>query len=200
MKNENTEIIFIPKTKLFSATLGASNHSKEDREENDYYATEPKALEVLLEKEQFNNVWENACGQGHLSRVLEKNNILGKSSDLIDRGYGEVIDFLDYKDKYDGDIITNPPYSLAEKFILKSLDVIPSGNKVAMFFKIQFLEGVKRKKLFENFPPKIIYIFSGRVVCAKNGDFEKYGKKSLAFIWIVWEKGFTGNTIIKWIN
>ena len=58
---------------MFS-TVGASNHSVKEREQNDYYATDPVALELLLQKEQFSkNVWECACGEGHLSRVLEKN-------------------------------------------------------------------------------------------------------------------------------
>lgn len=45
-------------------TLGASNHSMGEREENDYYATEPKAVELLLEKEKFSRVWECASGGG----------------------------------------------------------------------------------------------------------------------------------------
>lgn len=66
-------------------SLGASNHTLEDRQENDYYATEPKAIELLLKMEDFNNVLEPACGEGHLSEILIKNNIHGKSCDLIDR-------------------------------------------------------------------------------------------------------------------
>jgi hypothetical protein len=44
-------------------SLGASSHAQEERETHDYYATEPKALELLLELETFsNNIWECACG------------------------------------------------------------------------------------------------------------------------------------------
>ena len=70
-------------------TLGASNHTDKERQVNDYYATEPKAMEILLEVETFNkDIWECACGEGHLSEVLIKygHNVL--STDLIDRGYG----------------------------------------------------------------------------------------------------------------
>ena len=35
------------------AVLGASNHSSLTREANDYYATDPKAVELLLEKEMI---------------------------------------------------------------------------------------------------------------------------------------------------
>lgn len=54
------------------ACLGASNHTERIREENDYYATEPKAVEELLKVESFSPcVWECACGEGHISKVLE---------------------------------------------------------------------------------------------------------------------------------
>lgn len=74
-----------------------------------------------------------------------------------------------------------------------------TGNKVAMFLKLTFLEGQKRKKFFEKYPPKVVYIYSKRKNCAKNGDFDKYPSSAIAYAWYVWEKGFKGETIIKWI-
>lgn len=54
-------------------TLAASNHSSSEREKNDFYATDPKAIDLLLEKEKFSDlIWEPACGQGHLSKRLEQ--------------------------------------------------------------------------------------------------------------------------------
>lgn len=45
--------------------LGASNHTEKERQKNDYYATEPHATELLLEKERFSsNIWECACVGG----------------------------------------------------------------------------------------------------------------------------------------
>lgn len=187
-------------------TLGASNHTSENREENDYYATDPKAGILLLELEKFsNNIWECACGEGHLSRVFEENGYNVKSTDLIDRGFGVTgVDFLsDDNKEFNGDIITNPPYKYAKEFIEKSLEIIPDGNKVAMFLKIQFLEGKARKKLFISNPPKTIYVSSSRLLCAKNGDFEKMisgGGSAVAYAWYVWEKGFDGVTQLKWFN
>ena len=53
--------------------LGASNHCDDEREENDYYATDPKAIDMLLSKETFNkNIWESAAGGGHLSKRLKE--------------------------------------------------------------------------------------------------------------------------------
>lgn len=186
-------------------TLGASNHTDKERQSEDYYATEPKAVELLCQLETFNEwIWENACGEGHLSKELIKQGYQVYSSDLIDRGYGmSPIDFLQYDKTWHGDIITNPPYKFAQEFIEKALQIIPEGNKVAMFLKIQFLEGKGRKKLFLSQPPKTVYVSSSRLLCAKNAEFEKMiagGGSAVAYAWYVWQKGFNGTTELKWFN
>lgn len=182
------------------ATLGASNHSKGEREVNDYYATEPKAVELLLEKEKFSSIiLEPSCGEGHISQVLLNNGYAVKSSDLINRGFGEVKDFFEV-DEFCGDIITNPPYKVALDFVKHSLDIIPEGNKVAMFLKLQFLEGKARKEFYKENPPKKIYVASGRLNCAKNGKFEEFKSSAVAYAWFVWEKGYQGSPEIDWIN
>jgi hypothetical protein len=102
-----------------------------------------------------------------------------------------------------GDIVTNPPYRLATEFIYKALSIIREGNKVAMFLKLQFMEGKERKHLFTNFPPKTIYVSSSRILCAKNAEFERMragGGSAVAYAWYVWVKGYKGPTTIKWIN
>ena len=192
-------------------TLGASNHTDKDREQHDYYATDPRAAKLLLELETFDNVLEPACGEGHLSKVFINSGISVTSSDLINRGYGTQKNFFDYKE-WNGDIITNPPYKYAQPFVEHALKIIPEGNKVAMFLKLQFLEGKKRKKLFVSNPPKTLYVSSSRLLCAKNGKFAPIvnGKRvpteglmsnsAVAFGWFVWQKGCKDNTIIKWFN
>lgn len=183
---------------------GASNHSVDERQHHDYYATEPRAVEILLEHEKFNHeIWEPACGEGHISKVLEAAGYDVYSSDLINRGYGdpEPFDFLkDSLDDFDGDIITNPPYKYALDFCQTALDTVKVGHKVAMFLKLTFLEGKGRKDFFKKNPPKTVYVFSGRMNCAKNGDFETQVSSAVAYAWYVWEKGFHGDPVIKWVN
>lgn len=192
-------------SKSVHSVLGASNHSLKERETNDYYATEPKAAELLLEVEDFApNIWECACGECHLSKVFETHGYNVKSTDLIyrDGGMSETFDFLTESkpDSWNGSIITNPPYKYAYEFVEKALDTVTEGNKVAMFLKLQFLEGKKRRKLFDNTPPQTIYVSSSRLLCAKNGDFESTTSSAVAYAWYVWQKGYKGNTIVKWIN
>ncbi len=182
--------------------LGATNHAREIREEHDYYATDPIAGKLLLEVEpDLNNIWECACGAGHLAKVFDEAGKLGKASDLINRGYGIVEDFLSNTQLYhNGDIVTNPPYKLAQSFVEHALNKVDNGRKVCMFLKVLFLESQSRKKLFTLYPPKIIYISSSRINCAKNGDFKTYNSSAIAYAWFVWIKGYEGETVIQWIN
>lgn len=194
---------WIGDTNSVFATLGASNHIEEQRERHDYYATDPKAMELLLEMERFNNnIWESACGEGHLSEVLVKNGYNVKSTDLIDRGYGiGGVDFLkDEFEIFNGDIITNPPYKYAKQFIEKALSIIPKGNRVVMFLKLTFMESKGRKQMFIDNPPKVIYVSSSRLLCVKNGDFSKKESSAVAYAWYIWENGYKGDTVIKWFN
>lgn len=186
------------------STIGASNHSQAEREPNDFYATEPKALELLLEIEQFDDyIWECACGAGHLSKVLRNHGYMVRSTDLYDRGYGESgVNFLGTHERFNGDIITNPPYRYALQFVEHALNVVCEGNRVAMFLKLTFLETKARKELFKKYPPKYIYVSSSRLSCAMGGDFEKFKDKSkaIAYAWFIWEKGYTGESIVRWFN
>ena len=203
----NKEKDWIGNSKSVYTTLGASNHTEDEREQHDYYATDPIAIDVLIndgESEINHNVWECACGEGHLAKRLSDYGYNVTATDLIDRGFGTGdVNFLEINTIFNGDIVTNPPYKYAVKFIEHALDIIPTGNKVFMFLKLQFLEGKSRKELFKKYPPKCIYVSSSRILCAKNGDFEgmkKSGGSAVAYAWYEWEKGYTGDTIIKWVN
>jgi hypothetical protein len=188
------------RTTVFS-TIGASSHSKDEREKHDYYATHPSAAKMLLELEDFDNILEPSCGEGHLAKEFIKAGKTVTCSDLIDRDYGQVKDFYSYTD-WSGDIVTNPPYKYAKQFVEHSLEIIKPGRKVIMFLKITFLESKGRKELFIDNPPKTIYISSSRIPCAKNGDFDnkKNNSSAVAYAWYVWEKGYKQDPIIKWFN
>lgn len=188
------------------AQLGASNHSETERESNDFYATDPKSLEIFLKALDRDNIklhkdiWECACGQGHLSKVLESKGYNVWSTDLIDRGYNKHdINFLRTNIVWLGDILTNPPYKYAKEFVEHSLYLLNKGCYCVMFLKIQFLEGKDRRKLFDKYPPKYVYVNSARQLCYLNGDMENKISSATCYCWFVWEKGFKGEPIIRWI-
>jgi hypothetical protein len=190
-------------------TIGASNHFESDRQIEDFYATLPRATILLLENENFKKtILEPCVGQGHIASILKDHAYNVICQDIIDRGYSQtqVINFFDMTYN-SNDIITNPPYGLATKFVQHALTISTNGCKIACLLKLTFLEGKTRKKLFMTHPPKYVYVFSSRIGCTKDGKFkvdkttgELYVGSTIAYAWFVWEKGYTGNTIIKRIN
>lgn len=72
-----------------------------------------------------------------------------------------------------------------------------------MFLKTSFLEGkIRKEKIYDINPPAYIFQYSGRMVCAKNGDFAKMKKvgSAVAYAMYVWNKHNKGKqTLLKWI-
>ena len=124
-----------------------------------------------------------------------------RCTDIKDRGCPniEIKDFLQTKEN-DRDIITNPPYKYAKEFVEHALEISPNGTRVAMLLKLIFLEGKGRRALFKRYPPKYIYVFSERILCALGGDFTKQYHSAMCYAWFVWEKGFNGEPIVRWLD
>lgn len=171
--------------------------TSEGRPEHDYYPTPPEATLALLDAEKFvGTIWEPACGEGHISKVLIDYGYKVRSTDLIDRGYGDGgQDFLKSFDMCEN-IITNPPYNIAQEFVEHAL--ARTTGKVAMLCKLQFLEGAKRKKMFERTPLEHVLVFSKRIKMSRNG-VDQYSSSMIAFAWFVWNHKYDGEPTIRWI-
>jgi len=179
-------------------SIVGSSRNNGEREKDDFYPTPKYAVEELLKREVFNgNIWECACGEGDISEVFLKNGFDVKSTDLIDRGFGEVGNFFETNFIADN-IVTNPPYKHALEFVNEAKK--KSNRKIAMFLKTVFLESEKRRPMFEDkeFPLKTVYQFSKRVTLYKNGVKMK-NSGMIAYAWYVWEKGYCGKPTIEWI-
>ena len=190
----------------------AGGNPENGRVENDYYATNPKAVEMLLMNYPFHaaTILEPCVGGGHIANAINNffaNQRVITGLDLIDRGYPNTIvqDFLTWETdrKFEG-IITNPPFSLAQEFIEKGMELLTDDGQMAMFLKIQFLEGAKRKEFFEKYPPKYIYVFRNRMATWNNGNEvdPNTGKRwatTMCHAWFIWEKGSKTEPIIRWL-
>lgn len=189
------------------ATLGASNHTDSERQVHDYYATDPRAITMLKQTHFFDGVfkvWEPACGGGHLAQAMKDLGYDVFATDLYEYGYGiSGMDFLDTEmstldPKIDA-IVTNPPYKYALEFCEKAIEL--GISKVAMFLKLTFLEGAKRREFFKKYPPRYVAVCVNRVQCALNGDAEMFTKSSAAcYAWFIWEQGYKGNPEILWVE
>lgn len=192
-------------------TLGASNHTDGERQKDDYYATDPLAIDKLREVFSIPQyVWECACGAGHLSDrlIADGHNVL--STDLVDRGYGHVgIDFLkentlpEYLQGEECCILTNPPFKFATEFIEHSLDLLPKGQPAIFLLKTIALEGKGRyDRLFKQGYLHAVYQFTERLLCAKNGDFDgmrRAGGSAVSYAWFVFRKERCEAPRIGWV-
>lgn len=169
---------------------------RNDREKDDYYATPEKATQALLSVEKFDgDIWECCCGEGAISKVLIDAGYSVKSTDLIDRGYGESdFDFL-MSDDTASNIVTNPPYKNGLDFIEKAVQ--SADRKVAMILPLRYLEGKKRGAFYKHTPPARVWVFSSRVSMIKEGKEVSAGL--MAFAWFVWDKDAPGETVLGWI-
>lgn len=172
-----------------------------ERVKDDFYPTPPEATRSLLTVETFDGaVWEPACGDGAISRVLMDAGCEVVSSDLVDRGFGETrIDFLMEHVRRAPNIVTNPPFKLAVPFVRRAVDL--TSGKVAMLLKIAFLEGVERATVFQETPLARVWVFSRRLRFIPGGvdGKELLGSGMMAFAWFVWDHAHTGKPELGWL-
>jgi len=179
-------------------SIVGSSRNNGEREIDDFYPTPAYAVEELLKREHFDgNIWECACGEGDISEVFKQKGYDVISTDLINRGYGEQLDFLESNLIVDN-IVTNPPYKLSLDFVLKAKQ--STKNKIAMFLKTVWLESESRYEMFQDteFPLKTVYQFSKRVTLYKGGVKMK-NSGMIAYAWYVWDKNYEGKPNIEWI-
>jgi hypothetical protein len=165
----------------------------------DFYPTPPWATFALIDNERFDgDVWEPACGDGTMSRVIEARGLSVRSSDLYDRGYGEGgVDFLKSRRRADN-IITNPPYNSAEGFVKAGVKL--ARRKFALLLRLAFLESANRyNTIFSVVPPSRVWVFSERITFYPAGA-EVKGSGTTAYAWFVWDKDAPGATELRWFK
>ena len=164
----------------------------------DFFPTPGWAVAALMDNEPFEgNIWEPACGDGTMARVLESKGNPVIASDLYDRGYGETgHDFLTTSRSADN-IVTNPPYNAAEGFL--KVGLARAKNKCALLLRLAFLEGGNRyRTIFSKHPPSRVWVFSERITFYPAGAVQK-GTGTTAYAWFVWDKGGQpGTSELKW--
>lgn len=111
---------------------------------NEFYPTPPEATRALLSVENFDgDIWEPACGDGRIAKVLSDHGHAVVSTDLHEYGFGEAgVDFLREREARARHIVTNPPYGfgLADHFIRRALMLTQwTGGKVAMLLNMTSL-------------------------------------------------------------
>lgn len=172
----------------------------ENRHKDDFHVTPPEGTRALLSVEEFEgSIWEPACGDGAISKVLKDAGYLVFSTDLVDRGFGSGgIDFLLPMHQRADNIITNPPFKHMQEFVELGLE--RSRHKLALLARLAFLEGMKRKPMFESTPLARVWVFSKRLAIPRAGyDTSVKQNGMIAFAWFVWDHSHEGPPTLGWI-
>ncbi len=171
-----------------------------NRQADDFYSTPRSTVEQLLAVEKFEgSIWESACGDGAISRVLQEHGHAVVSTDLVDRGYGKSgIDFLMERQALARNIVTNPPFKLGTEFATHAIGLV--AGKVVMLLKIGFLEGPTRECLHQNLAR--VWIIRRRITFLKGGKEFSHsnGKGGIhAYAWFVWDRSHQGPVTLGWL-
>ena len=158
------------------------------RSASDFYPTPADVTEALLrflDLPPYTVVWEPACGDGHMTDVMKKHGLIVIESDIR---FG--FDFLTVDDQDCDWIITNPPFSIADKFVERC---IASGKPFALLLKSQYWHAKKRLPLFKECPPTFICPLTWRP------DFlfeqQEKGSPLMDVMWVIWER----NSITRYV-
>ena len=186
----------VRRARLIGADVGSG------REKDDFYATPAESTEALLRVESFDgDIWEPACGDGAISKVLQAHGHRVVSSDLVDRGYGESgVDFLMEWTPRAPNIVTNPPFKLANDFARNALRL--TTGKVALLLKVGFLEGKGRGDLYDASPFARLWVFRERQTFLKGGSDAVTMNGAggmIAYGWFVWDHSHAGKPTLGWL-
>ena len=168
---------------------GAVRDALKERKD-DLYETPAQATEALLRVEKLPRyIWEPACGRGAISSVLVEAGHSVVSTDLVDYGYGVPgIDFLMEWEKpsHVDAIVTNPPYKLADQFVRKSLELVPT---VYMLLRWAYAEGVGRSDIIDQHLSRV-WLGRERLPMMHRDDWDgkKISAAAMPFAWFVFEQ------------
>jgi hypothetical protein len=173
--------------------------SEYTRDTNDWYVEPEWAVEALKSRVLlFGGIHDPCCGMGTIPRVMG-----ATGADLVDRGHGyPQRDFLKDTAFYDN-IVTNPPYGIAQQIIEHALKV--AKWRVAALVQVKFLASQRRHKLFTRDECEKVLMFSrrpsmppGELLAEKGEDVR--GGGSIDFCWVVWCRGNLAPTVIDWVK
>jgi hypothetical protein len=188
----------------YAFRMGPQIHPR--RAAYEFYPTPPEATRALLSAESFDgSIWEPACGEGHIAKVLAGAGHDVVSTDLVAYGFGEAgRDFLAERQPLAKHIVTNPPYGrgLADAFIRHALHLTKeTGGKVAMLLNLSGLCHPIRHDFYVSNPPTVIYALD-ECICWPYGDPAR-ATTSIAkqrYCWIVWRHDYAGATEFRWLS
>lgn len=186
---------------MLDGTLAKSDEGLA-REKDDFYPTPPEPTRALLHAElsrlqQFDGIWEPACGDGAMVRELQSVGLTTYASDLVQRGAAEIVrSFYDYRIAAFPAIVTNPPFALCNedpgwvRHALENLGV----EYMALLLPVNWVGAQGRATLWSEFPPARVYVMRWRI------DFTGQGAPPMLNAWFVWDRQHVGETSLRMLD
>jgi hypothetical protein len=169
----------------------------------EFYRTPIEATRALIAIEGDRlpqNIWEPACGDGAIAEPLKATGRHVYASDIVDRGYGHVADFLQVVEGVQSAVVTNPPFSLAQDFVDKAFS-FDRLHYCALLLRLAFLESGRRKKWFAARPPARVHVSSRRLpMMHRDGWTGNKSTSALAHAWFIWLRGYDGPPQLRWFD
>ena len=171
------------------------------REKDDFYPTPPEPIRAFLSAEintlrKYPAIWENAAGDGAMTREMEAVGLTVVQSDLVDRGCGaQIKSFYDYGKPKASAIVTNPPFAECNSgaWIKHALETL-SVYYMALLLPINWLGARSRAVLWEKHPPARVYLMRWRI------DFTGQGAPPILNAWYVWDREWVGETALRMLD
>lgn len=180
-----------------------------DRDPDDWYVEPFECSRALFDLEQFNGkIWDPSCGLGRILTSAEEAGYPIVGSDIISRGHycNFERDFLSIsKGEVEFEnIVSNPPFNLAEKFVRHGLELLPHGGKMAMILPMVWLSGFSTKRdWLPHSPLRKYFAISPRPSMPPGAVIEagvKAGNGTKDFAWFIWEKGYCKQPLVGFMN
>jgi hypothetical protein len=175
-----------------------------EREANEHYVEPHWCSERLFDEEKMEGtIWDPCCGFGRIPDAAKKAGHGIIATDIVDRGYRDLFgtcNFLETgrptSDAYN--VVCNPPFNIAGRFAQHALSL--DARKVAMVFPTARLNAAH---WLRDTPLLRIWLMTPRPSMPPGHTItagEKPGGGKMDFCWLVWERGFVGETSIKWLR
>jgi hypothetical protein len=197
---------------------GTRMHAHEQRGA-DLYETPPEATQALIDACPWlpQCLWEPACGPGAMVKVLRDSGRDVVATDLVD--YGDRmcpesepgLDFLemqgvprpfdcsgDWWNRLPRAIVTNPPFSLADKFVRHGLTLC---DTVVVLQRLVALEGKRRSDLIDGHLVEVLPFIERLPMLHRDGwDGPKIDSGAVPYAWFWFSRHKRGPTVLRRIS
>lgn len=177
------------------------------RDPNDFYREPTWASARLFATVPFiGRIWDPACGSGRIVISAIEASYVAFGTDAVERApnapwWRGTMDFLE--DGFEGvpNIVCNPPFALADRFVRLALERV--SGKVAMLLPATWHCGDARSRWLETTPLSRVLALTPRPTMEPGlglAERQKLGGGTKDFSFYIWEHGHVGPWSGGWLH